>query len=101
MSFLGEFRYREQAAKDADHVYRHVQTILKERGWSCDLVNENDVKLFCKHSSELRLIRGRSLAAELEAKQLPGLQDHGSLLDSYFCSNCTPCSSALYFPDYL
>jgi len=77
--------YREQAAKDADHVYRHVQTILKERGWSCDLVNENDVKLFCKHSSELRLIRGRSLAAELEAKQLPGLQDHGQQLEEPDC----------------
>lgn len=67
------FRYREQAAKDAEAVHRHAQLILKERGWSCDLVNENDIKLFCKHAAELRLIRGSSLAAELlDARQLPG-----------------------------
>ena len=65
-------RYREQAAKDAEHVWRHVQLILKERGWSGESVAENDVKLFCKHSAELRLIRGSSLAAELDAMQLPG-----------------------------
>ena len=65
-------RYREQAAKDAEHVWRHVQLILKERGWSSESVMENDVKLFCKHSSELRMIRGSSLAAELDGKQLPG-----------------------------
>ena len=66
-------RYRDQAAKDADHVYRHVQQTLKERGWADDLVNENDVKLFCKHAAEWRLIRGSSLATELDGyKQLPG-----------------------------
>lgn len=65
-------RYREQAAKDAESVHRHAQLILKERGWSDDLINENDVKLFCKHAAELRLIRGSCLAAELDSKQLPG-----------------------------
>lgn len=49
-----------------------MQLILKERGWSGESVTENDVKLFCKHSAELRLIRGSSLAAELDAKLLPG-----------------------------
>ena len=68
-------RYREQ---DSEHVYRHVQSILKEHGWSGDLVNENDVKLFCKHSAELRMIRGRCLAAEIETKSLPGVQDIGN-----------------------
>ena len=63
-------RYREQAAKDAEHVYRHAQHILKDRGWPDDLINENDVKLFCKHAAELRLIRGTSLGSELSAKQL-------------------------------
>ena len=72
------FRYREQASKDSEHVYRHVQSILKEHGWSGDLVNENDVKLFCKHSAELRIIRGRCLAAEIETKSLPGVQDIGN-----------------------
>lgn len=63
-------RYREQAAKDAEAVYRHAQHILKDRGWPDDLINENDVKLFCKHAAELRLTRGSSLAAELDAKTL-------------------------------
>lgn len=73
--------YREQAAKDAEHVWRHVQLILKERGWSGESVTENDVKLFCKHSAELRLIRGSSLAAELDAKQLYGDVDISKLLN--------------------
>ncbi|XP_032792301.2 NEDD8-activating enzyme E1 regulatory subunit [Daphnia magna] len=63
--------YREQASKDAEHVWRHVQTILKERGWAGESVIENDVKLFCRHSSELRMIRGSCLAEELDGKQLP------------------------------
>lgn len=72
LALYNAHRYREQAAKDAEHVWRHVQLILKERGWSSESVMENDVKLFCKHSSELRMIRGTSLAAELDGKQLPG-----------------------------
>jgi len=73
--------YREQASKDAEHVYRHAQVLLKERGWSSDLVTENDVKLFCKHSAELRLIRGTSLAAEFDTKQLQGDQDISQQID--------------------
>ena len=72
-----DIRYREQAGKDAEHVYRHAQLILRERGWPCDLINETDVRLFCKHAAELRLVRGTCLAAELETKQLPGGQDIG------------------------
>jgi len=73
--------YREQASKDAEHVYRHAQLLLKERGWPCELITENDVKLFCKHAAELRLIRGTCLAAELDAKQLQGDQDISQQLD--------------------
>lgn len=69
---LETYRYREQAAKDAEHVHRHAHTLLKDRGWPTDLINENDTKLFCKHSSYLRLVRGTSLAAELDAKQALG-----------------------------
>lgn len=88
--FIPPYRYRDQAAKDAESVYRHAQLILKDRGWPDDLINENDVKLFCKHAAELRLVRGTSLAAELDAKHLPGEID----------ISMDGCSSIFFLPLY-
>lgn len=56
--------YRAQAALDAEIVYRKVQQIVAEL--HCDSISEADVKLFCRHSHDLHLIRGSNIAMEYQ-----------------------------------
>lgn len=60
------FRYHEQAAKDAEIVYNHVQQLLQDINLPDDTITEHDVKVFCKHASELCVIRGTRIADEYE-----------------------------------
>ncbi|KAI8115121.1 Nedd8-activating enzyme E1 regulatory subunit [Lucilia cuprina] len=58
--------YRQQAMQDADNVYRKCQAILKELGLPLDCITEKTVRLFCKESSGLTVIRGSKISDEYE-----------------------------------
>ncbi|CAG0879918.1 unnamed protein product [Darwinula stevensoni] len=56
--------YREQAKRDCEVVYRHVQSTLKRLGRNGDSIPETHVKTFCRNAPFLQLIRGSSLSSE-------------------------------------
>jgi len=62
-------RYHEQAAKDAEAVYNRVQQLLQHINLPDDTITEQDIKIFCKHASELCVIRGTRIADEYERKR--------------------------------
>lgn len=61
--------YKKEAKKDAQVVYKKVQDLLSSLGKPQDLISESEVKLFCKNSYSLRLVRGRSLEEEYHPKK--------------------------------
>jgi len=65
---LGLSSYHEQAARDAELVYRYAQVLLRQLNQSSDVISESDIRQFCKHASELHVIRGSSIAEEYEAR---------------------------------
>ena len=65
---LANFRYHNQAAKDAEIVFRSVQQLLHQLNQPPDTITEKEVKLFCKHASNLHLVRGTSIADEYDHK---------------------------------
>uniref|UniRef100_A0A1A8QQW4 NEDD8-activating enzyme E1 regulatory subunit n=1 Tax=Nothobranchius rachovii TaxID=451742 RepID=A0A1A8QQW4_9TELE len=56
--------YREKALQDAAAVSKHVESLLQSVGKPPESISEKDIKLFCKNSSFLRVVRCRSLAEE-------------------------------------
>ena len=58
------FRYREQAAQDADWVWRRVQELSQQLGPRKVMITEGDVKTFCKNSHGLRVLKGKAVADE-------------------------------------
>ncbi|XP_068614905.1 NEDD8-activating enzyme E1 regulatory subunit [Brachionichthys hirsutus] len=56
--------YREKAMRDAAAVSNHVERLLQSVGKPPEGISERDVKLVCKNSSFLRVVRCRSLAEE-------------------------------------
>lgn len=54
--------YRNQAAVEAEAIYRKVQQIVSQL--HCENISEVDVKLFCRHSHDLCLLKGSSIADE-------------------------------------
>ncbi|XP_070823904.1 NEDD8-activating enzyme E1 regulatory subunit [Chaetodon trifascialis] len=56
--------YREKAMQDAAAVAKHVECLLQSVGKPPESISEKDIKLFCKNSSFLRVVRCRSLAEE-------------------------------------
>ncbi|XP_029636762.1 NEDD8-activating enzyme E1 regulatory subunit [Octopus sinensis] len=60
--------YREQAHKDVTNILHRVQNILQKIGKPYCSITEQDVKLFCKNGSFLRVIHCRSLAEEYDPK---------------------------------
>ncbi|CAH0385252.1 unnamed protein product [Bemisia tabaci] len=56
--------YRDQAAKDAEIVFRRVQQLLRQLNQPDDTITENEVRQFCKHASSISVIRGSSIADE-------------------------------------
>ncbi|XP_050424601.1 NEDD8-activating enzyme E1 regulatory subunit [Adelges cooleyi] len=81
--------YHEQAAKDAEEVYNRVQQILQDINQPDDTINENDIKIFCKHASEICVVRGTRIADEYERKGsadneiAQSLEDPDSLIEHY------------------
>lgn len=56
--------YRDQAASDADWVYRRVQELCQQLGPRKVMITEGDIRTFCKHSYFLRVLKGKSIADE-------------------------------------
>lgn len=71
------FSYHNQAAKEADIVYRRVQQLLRELNQPPETISEADTRLFCKHASNLQLVRGTCIADEYQGKN-PNLQNIGT-----------------------
>ncbi|XP_033104427.1 NEDD8-activating enzyme E1 regulatory subunit-like [Anneissia japonica] len=59
--------YKEQSRKDCIAVTSRVQQILVSLGKVSDSIQDKEIKLFCKNSAFLRVIRCRSLAEEHSA----------------------------------
>ncbi|KAF3686539.1 NEDD8-activating enzyme E1 regulatory subunit APP-BP1 Amyloid protein-binding protein 1 [Channa argus] len=56
--------YRKKAMQDAAAVSKHVECLLKSVGKPPESISEQDIKLFCKNASFLRVVHCRSLAEE-------------------------------------
>lgn len=77
--------YHHQAAKDAEVMFRRVQQLMREINQPPDSITEKDVKLFCRHSHTLHLIRGSCIADDYDNKLFsqklaPHLEDAESFL---------------------
>jgi amyloid beta precursor protein binding protein 1 len=57
--------YAGKAAGDRAAVTAHVAAILSEAGLGDDYVSSEDIAHVCLHALDIRIVRGRSLAAEL------------------------------------
>lgn len=80
--------YRAQAIYDADVVYRRAQQLLKELDKSSDTITEKDVRLFCRESAYLAVIRGTKIADEYDKNYRAtnvalGLEMPGALMEHY------------------
>lgn len=69
-------RYHSQAAKDSEVVFRCVQQLLHQLNQPPDTITEKEVKMFCKNSSSLHVVRGTSVADEYDPKT-PNAQNIG------------------------
>jgi amyloid beta precursor protein binding protein 1 len=56
--------YRDKAQHDFEAMVTHVERLLHNIDKQYDYINENQIRLFCKNSYYLKLIRGRSLDME-------------------------------------
>lgn len=56
--------YRTQAAMETEIVYRKVKEIVSQL--HCENISEAEVKLFCRHSHDLHLIKGSNIATEYQ-----------------------------------
>ncbi|CAG9761541.1 unnamed protein product [Ceutorhynchus assimilis] len=78
--------YQKQAQNQAESIYRRALEIIRNLGLPQDSITESEVKYFCKHSSELHLIRGSCLADEYQKTSLDltsYLEDPDSLIFYY------------------
>lgn len=81
--------YRTQAAKDADVVFRRVQQLLRQLNQSPDSISEQDVKTFCKYSTDLKVIRSSCISHEYLDKAYKSsyvasqLEDPDSMMELY------------------
>lgn len=74
--------YKEKAEEDLHLIYARVQEILQKLGKSATSITEKDVRVFCKNAHCLRVLHGRSLKDEYNAKtsniqELTGNLEHG------------------------
>lgn len=58
--------YRTKALNDADYVYRRAQEIAIEFGRPSDLINEREVKLFCREAAHIAYIRGQKISEQYD-----------------------------------
>ncbi|XP_031850383.1 nedd8-activating enzyme E1 regulatory subunit APP-BP1 isoform X1 [Nomia melanderi] len=60
--------YYKQAVADAEAVWRRTLQLLRQLGKPSDYISERDVKLFCRHASDIHLERGTCIADEYDSK---------------------------------
>ncbi|XP_029031867.1 NEDD8-activating enzyme E1 regulatory subunit isoform X1 [Osmia bicornis bicornis] len=60
--------YHKQAAADVEAVWRRTLQLLRQLGKSSDSISERDVKLFCRHASNIHVERGTRIADEYDSK---------------------------------
>ncbi len=83
--------YRKKATEDFEWVYKRVQDLLERVGKPTESISESAVRLFCKESFHLRLVRtGSSLADEFEGRS-PHVADIARHMEE------RPDSPALYY----
>lgn len=58
--------FRQQALQDADNIYRKCQHYLKELGLPPETISDKSVRLFCRESAGLAVVRATKLADEYE-----------------------------------
>ncbi|XP_020709378.1 NEDD8-activating enzyme E1 regulatory subunit isoform X2 [Athalia rosae] len=62
--------YHKQAAADSEAVWRRTFHLLRQLGRPSDAITEKDVKLFCRHASDIHVQRGTSIADEYDPKTI-------------------------------
>ncbi|XP_014230766.1 NEDD8-activating enzyme E1 regulatory subunit [Trichogramma pretiosum] len=62
--------YHKQAGLDVEAVWRRTLQLLRQLGKPSDSIPEKDVKLYCRHASELCVQRGTCIADEYDPKLL-------------------------------
>lgn len=80
--------YRQQAMQDADNIFRRTQQLLRSLGLEEDLIQEEDVHLFCREVSGLAVFRGTKISDEYEKSYksvhiAQELRSPGSLIEHY------------------
>ncbi|XP_076673959.1 nedd8-activating enzyme E1 regulatory subunit APP-BP1 isoform X2 [Andrena cerasifolii] len=60
--------YHKQAVADAEAVWRRTLQLLRQLGKPSDSISERDVKLFCRHASDIHVERGTCIADEYDPK---------------------------------
>lgn len=62
------YSYHKQAAADVEAVWRRTLQLLRQLGKPSDSISERDVKLFCRHASNIHVERGTRIADEYDSK---------------------------------
>uniref|UniRef100_A0A6P7FQU9 NEDD8-activating enzyme E1 regulatory subunit n=1 Tax=Diabrotica virgifera virgifera TaxID=50390 RepID=A0A6P7FQU9_DIAVI len=78
--------YHRHAELQAESVYRRASDMARDLGLPLDAITQSEVKLFCKHASELHVVRGSCVADEYERTRLDlnsYLEDPDSLMFYY------------------
>ncbi|KAL1117290.1 hypothetical protein AAG570_004616 [Ranatra chinensis] len=60
--------YQQESLRCAEIVHRRAQHLVHHLGLADDLITEADTRLFCKHASDLAVVRGTSIADEYDPK---------------------------------
>ena len=60
--------YHKQAVADTEAVWRRTLQLLRQLGKPSDSISERDVKLFCRHASDIHVERGTCIADEYDPK---------------------------------
>uniref|UniRef100_A0A182MK24 NEDD8-activating enzyme E1 regulatory subunit n=1 Tax=Anopheles culicifacies TaxID=139723 RepID=A0A182MK24_9DIPT len=58
--------YRNQAAHDAEIVFRRARQLLKELNKPNDLITDKDVRLFCREAANIAVVRGTKITDEFD-----------------------------------
>ncbi|XP_072745070.1 NEDD8-activating enzyme E1 regulatory subunit [Anoplolepis gracilipes] len=60
--------YHKQASADAEAVWRRTLQLLRQLGRPSDSILEKDVKLFCRHATNIHVEKGSCIADEYDSK---------------------------------
>ncbi|XP_066589037.1 NEDD8-activating enzyme E1 regulatory subunit [Prorops nasuta] len=62
--------YHKQATADAEAVWRRTLQLLRQLGRASDSISEREVRLFCRHASEIYVEKGTCIADENDPKSI-------------------------------